>query len=248
MVRGSPSMCMRQQDAPALATRPASSGSNRNAETSFTIRAPAWRAASATASLVVSIETRATPFTASRSTTGTTRSSSTSAGTDWAPGRVDSPPTSRISAPSAASSSPWRIAASGSRYRPPSENESGVTLTTPITMGREPFMGSRLRDVQHADGVGAGSESMVLTPEAGGPRSRALENIEVPGHARLLGGLQLDHARRSELVLSRQPDDRLAPRPAAVLRRVERVPLLAAAAKVVGEAAVRHVEVQEARL
>ena len=41
MVRGSPSMCMRQQPAPASATRPASSGAKRKAETSFTIVAPA---------------------------------------------------------------------------------------------------------------------------------------------------------------------------------------------------------------
>ena len=31
---------------------------------------------------------------------------------------------------------PWATAASGATYRPPSENESGVTLMTPITSGR----------------------------------------------------------------------------------------------------------------
>src|SRR5438270_270259 len=47
MVCGSsPSMCMRQQVAPAEATSPAIPGSERNADTSFTIRAPAWRIAS----------------------------------------------------------------------------------------------------------------------------------------------------------------------------------------------------------
>src|SRR4051812_25620352 len=68
-----------------------------------------------------------------RSTTGTTRSISTSTETGEAPGRVDSPPTSRTPAPSPASCKPWATAAPGSRNSPPSENESGVTLTTPMT-------------------------------------------------------------------------------------------------------------------
>src|SRR5437868_6026547 len=75
---------------------------------------------------------------ARRSTTGTTRRSSSSAGTGAAPGRVDSPPTSRTSAPCSASSIPCATAASGSRKRPPSENESGVTLTIPMTAVRPP--------------------------------------------------------------------------------------------------------------
>src|SRR3954467_14913129 len=68
-----------------------------------------------------------------RSTTGTTRSISTSAETGEAPGRVDSPPTSRTPAPSSASCRPWAMAAPESRNSPPSENESGVTFTTPMT-------------------------------------------------------------------------------------------------------------------
>ena len=66
------------------------------------------------------------------STTGITRSSSSRSGTGAAPGRVDSPPTSSTSAPSNASRRPWFTAASRSRNAPPSENESGVTLTTPM--------------------------------------------------------------------------------------------------------------------
>ena len=57
-------------------------------------------------------------------------------GTGCAPGRVDSPPTSRRSAPSATSARPCSTAAPASSHRPPSENESGVTLTTPMTAGR----------------------------------------------------------------------------------------------------------------
>ena len=57
---------------------------------------------------------------------------SKSSGTGSEKGRVDSPPISRISAPSAASFSPWATAASHDKKIPPSENESGVTLTTPM--------------------------------------------------------------------------------------------------------------------
>ena len=126
-------MWARQQCAPALATTPASSGAKRKPDTSFTRVAPAASAASATSRLVVSIEIR-WPAAASRSTTGTARASSSAAGTGSAPGRVEAPPTSRIAAPSATSCSPCSTAASGSRNSPPSENESGVTLTMPMTV------------------------------------------------------------------------------------------------------------------
>ncbi len=49
-----------------------------------------------------------------------------------APGRVDSPPTSTMPAPASAIATPWAIAASGCCHRPPSLNESGVTLSTPM--------------------------------------------------------------------------------------------------------------------
>src|SRR3954452_6702960 len=69
----------------------------------------------------------------SRSITGITRSISSRTLTGSAPGRVDSPPMSTMSAPS---SFAWRTAASTSRYIPPSEKESGVTFTTPMTAGK----------------------------------------------------------------------------------------------------------------
>src|SRR5918995_3200693 len=72
------------------------------------------------------------PSAASPSTTGTTRRRSSSAGTGAAPGRVDSPPTSTIAAPSSTSRRAWRTASASSSNVPPSENESGVTLTTPM--------------------------------------------------------------------------------------------------------------------
>ena len=69
-------------------------------------------------------------------TTGSVLRSSSSAGTGCDPGRVDSPPTSMRSAPSAASRKPCSIAASGAAYFPPSENESGVTFRIAITRTR----------------------------------------------------------------------------------------------------------------
>ena len=124
-------MCMRTRPAPRSATSAAISGSPRSAVTSLTIVAPASSAASATAAFEVSTEIvdpepgqpRHHRLDPAQLLLDRDRA---------APGRVDSPPTSRMSAPCAASSRPCEIAASGSRYSPPSENESGVTFTTPI--------------------------------------------------------------------------------------------------------------------
>src|SRR5512132_3490519 len=124
-------MCMSTTSQFRSAHSPASSGSARRAVTSLTIAAPASSAASATATLEVSIEI-AVPPPASPSITGWTRCSSSSAPTAVAPGRVDSPPMSSMSAFSAASCRPCAMARSGSRKAPPSENESGVTLTIPM--------------------------------------------------------------------------------------------------------------------
>ena len=91
-------MCISTTSQPRSAQSAASSGSARSAVTSLTIVAPASSAAAATAAFEVSIETVAPgpPGPARASTTGPTRSSSSLASTASAPGRVDSPPTSRI--------------------------------------------------------------------------------------------------------------------------------------------------------
>ena len=118
-------------------------GSARPPETSLMMWAPASMAASAVAAWMVSTETMAlpeapapsalpAPSARSARTTGRTREISVSMSTLWAPGRVDSPPTSMMSAPWAMSSRAWATAASGSAQRPPSEKESGVTLRTPM--------------------------------------------------------------------------------------------------------------------
>ena len=122
---------------PAADCLAASSAPGREkARTSLRMQAPAASAALITDARLVSTET-ATPRAASASTTGTTRRSSSSSGTASAPGRVDSPPTSTMAAPSDTISSPRRSARPGSANRPPSEKESGVTLRIPITSGRE---------------------------------------------------------------------------------------------------------------
>ena len=116
---------------PSRRRRPAATG-HSEAETSLMRVAPAATAASATAALRVSTETRTRGRPAPRSP-GPPGGAPRPRRPARRPGRVDSPPTSTTSAPSAIRSSPWPMAASGSNQRPPSENESGVTLRTPIT-------------------------------------------------------------------------------------------------------------------
>ncbi len=88
-----------------------------------------------TSGLLVSMEIIAAVAAARRAMTGITRRSSSCALTGTDPGRVDSPPTSMSAAPSAAIAMPCATAASTVAKRPPSEKESGVTLSTPMTTG-----------------------------------------------------------------------------------------------------------------
>src|SRR2546422_11029675 len=65
---------------------------------------------------------------------GIIRLSSSSGLIEAEPGRVDSPPISIMSAPSSVICSTLATAfATSSKYNPPSEKESGVTLRTPMT-------------------------------------------------------------------------------------------------------------------
>src|ERR1051326_2270343 len=95
--------------------------------------APACTAARATAGFMVSMETGTDPRLTSASITGITRRNSSCSLTGAASGRVDSPPTSIQSAPSPTNSKARSTAAVGSKNCPPSENESGVTLTMPMS-------------------------------------------------------------------------------------------------------------------
>src|SRR3989454_9762434 len=125
-------MCMTTTAARSLAKTATMCGSP-SPWTSFTMSARRARALAAISGLYVSIEIRASVLGRSAFRTGSTRRHSSSAETGSAPGRVDSPPTSRISAPSSARWTACATALAGSANRPPSEKESGVTLTMPLT-------------------------------------------------------------------------------------------------------------------
>ena len=128
-------MCIRHTGQPDSATTSTIASSKRRALTSLMIVAPAASARRATSAFIVSTEMGTPTLPASASITGSTRRSSSSAGTVSEPGRVDSPPMSTMEAPSRTSVRACSSAASAARNLPPSENESGVTLTTPMMAG-----------------------------------------------------------------------------------------------------------------
>jgi hypothetical protein len=95
-----PRQCISTHGTPDSAATRAMSGSASPPDTSLITRAPASRAADATAALVVSTDSVIPPDASAR-ITGRTRERSVSASTLNAPGLVDSPPTSMMSAPRA---------------------------------------------------------------------------------------------------------------------------------------------------
>src|SRR6185369_5226591 len=111
------------------------SGSNVSPDTSLTMFAPTAIAARATFALRVSMEIVTSLRRRMSSITGTTRAISSSIETGAAPGRVDSPPTSMIVAPSSIICSAACSAFVWSKWTPPSEKESGVTFRMPMTAG-----------------------------------------------------------------------------------------------------------------
>lgn len=104
-------MCITTTPQRACAHNSAMPGSDRP-EISLITSAPASSTAAATAAWRVSTEITASDRFRSSRTTGSTRASSSSAETSAAPGRVDSPPMSRITAPCRSSSSAWPRASS----------------------------------------------------------------------------------------------------------------------------------------
>ncbi len=142
----------------------------RSARTSLMSPAPAAAAARITSGLLVSTEMTTALAPRSRSITGSTRRSSSSALTASAPGRVDSPPTSMMAAPSAAMRRPCATAASAEQKRPPSENESGVTLSTPMTSG---VRRSSVLSAQRRCTGGASGDMVRRTPFIGRRTRRA---------------------------------------------------------------------------
>ena len=119
--------------------------------TSLMICAPSSVHRCATVGWRVSIETSAPSFTSQR-TTGSRRWYSSSGSTGVKPGRVDSPPTSMRPAPSVSICAAVAMAALGALWAPPSEKESGVTLSTPITRGRD--RSSATFEQFHVDAIG----------------------------------------------------------------------------------------------
>ena len=139
---------MAQTPQPLSAATAGMSASAVSAVMSLIASAPAARASRATAARKVSTDSGSLVCSASATITGSTRRSSSSRATGVAPGRVLWPPMSRRSAPSAASRRPCSTAWAGSKYRPPSEKLSGVTLTTPIRSGIGPAVRDRVRSFQ----------------------------------------------------------------------------------------------------
>src|SRR5918997_1491339 len=215
-----PRQCMRIHGTCADATALAIVGSARPPKTWWTPLPPASTAASATAARVVSMLTH-TPAATSSRTTGSTLASSASGSTRGAPGRVDSPPTSTRSAPASRIPTPWATARSRSSHWPPSENESGVTLRTPITThrpgsGSPPAIGSTVPDQR--EHLRAGGRRRPEHP-AHGRRGGARAGLADPphAHAEVLGLDHHDHALRFQLAhqgvghLSREPFLHLRP-------------------------------------
>ena len=136
MVRGVPCMCITTTPQSDAASTAAMSGSARTPLVSLMTSAPRSSAARATSALVVSTEMGSAICGRNARSTGTSRCNSSAAEIGSEPGRVDSAPRSSKSAPSSTSRSACAIAASGSRWRPPSEKLSGVTFTIPMSQGR----------------------------------------------------------------------------------------------------------------
>ena len=134
MSEGVPFMCIITTGTCLSRTRSAMRSSILKPLMSFTMSAPASNAASATSALVVSMDIGQDTDFLTAFMTGKTRLSSWLAETGLEKGLVDSPPISIIWAPQRTRWSACSRAFSGWRNLPPSEKESGVTLSTPIMM------------------------------------------------------------------------------------------------------------------
>ena len=134
MVAGSACMCIRHTPHWPCAATTSAAPVWRKAQMSLMMSAPASKANRITAGLQVSTETGTCQPTAAF-TTAWMRAHSVAASTAAAPGREDSPPMSKMCAPSCNKRSACAMAAVAWGCWPPSENESGVTFTMPITQG-----------------------------------------------------------------------------------------------------------------
>src|SRR5438552_1683156 len=170
MVAGVPCMCIRTTGTPSRAHRGSIAASAMPAETSFTTSAPAPSAARATSAFIVSTEIGTRTAARTAPSTGSRRRRSSPPGTAIAPGRVDSAPTSSARAPAATISAAASAARAGSRWRPPSENESGVAFRMPRSATRSSASGP-----ERVWSTGPASPAGAREPASGRGCSRAPE-------------------------------------------------------------------------
>src|SRR5437660_5823744 len=163
-------MCIRTTGTRSRAQSGSIPGSPRPAETSFTTSAPASSAARATSAFVVSTESGTPTAMRTARSTGSRRRRSSASGTGVAPGRVDSAPRSRTPAPAATMAAAVAAAAPGSRWHPPSENESGVAFRMPTRTTRSSGTGP-----ERVWSTGPASPAGARAPASGRGRSRAPE-------------------------------------------------------------------------
>ena len=138
-----------------------------NPEMSFKIAAPAPMAISATLAFCVSTEIGIFKCPRNASSTGSKRRSSSAAEMPAEPGRVDSAPTSRMSAPARSMASAPSTARLTLKNFPPSEKLSGVTFSTPIISVRSPRTSARERSFRRnrlRGGIGKGKCSVEEGP------------------------------------------------------------------------------------
>src|SRR5690554_3890064 len=131
--------------------------------------------------------------------TGSTRFCSTSVGIRSAPGLVVSPPTSMMSTPAPTSFTAWSMAASCWANSPPSLNESGVTLSTPMMRGRDSGIMPLLRGLPD-QGHRFGALHRVGESTPGGHRHRgAALLLHAPGGDAAVHGIrQHEHTVRGQ--------------------------------------------------
>src|SRR5260370_10255224 len=104
--------------------------------------------------------------------TGSSRRTSSAGVTGLAATLLAAAPSSTISAPPATRWRAWAIAASASRYRPPSENESSVILRMPASSGRAiaSHRAGPFEDRANPLGIGVDVDLLDRHPRMGDPR------------------------------------------------------------------------------
>src|SRR5579864_7938614 len=130
-----------------------------------------WMAKRCVSGAKLSTETRM-PAVLSAAIAGSSRRISSAGGTRFAAILLAAAPRSTTSAPSATSRRAAAIAAAGSRWRPPSENESSVMLTMPNRIGGAIKLSSRpvtLEHHPHPLGVGKNVELLDRDPDMRDP-------------------------------------------------------------------------------